>query len=112
MDYTQASDCSGESKQPASTSKSETFQQAKNILSHIGYLCRKYIIAASAGPFVAISLCAISLYYIKKVQRSYKYKFCKNINFSKDIILFMPNEVVMYKISPPKRHDELSSRSI
>ncbi|XP_012060351.1 PREDICTED: uncharacterized protein LOC105623572 [Atta cephalotes] len=110
MDYTQASDCSGESKQPASTSKSKTFQRAMKF-SFVEYLCFNYIIIASACPFVATIGVAILSYY-KKVQTLYKYKFYKNINFSKDIILFMPNEVMMYKISPPKRHDELSSRSI
>ncbi|KAG5320316.1 TM59L protein, partial [Acromyrmex heyeri] len=110
VDYTQVSDCSGESKQLASTSKSKTFQRAMKF-SFIEYLCFNYIIIASACPFVATIGVAILSYY-KKVQTLYKYKFYKNINFSKDIILFMPNEVMMYKISPPKRHDELCSRSI
>ncbi|EGI65572.1 hypothetical protein G5I_05962, partial [Acromyrmex echinatior] len=110
VDYTQVSDCSGESKQPASTSKSKTFQRVMKF-SFVEYLCFNYIIIASACPFVAIIGVAILSYY-KKVQTLYKYKFYKNINFSKDIILFMPNEVMMYKISPPKRHDELCNRSI
>ncbi|XP_018405445.1 PREDICTED: uncharacterized protein LOC108781842 isoform X2 [Cyphomyrmex costatus] len=111
VDYTQASDCSEETKQLSSTYKSETFQQAKNILSHIGHLYLKYI-AALAGPFIAIVGPAISLYYIKKKHRSYKKKFYSNINFSKNIMVFMPNELVMYTILPPEHHKELSSRSI
>lgn len=108
MDYTLSSDYSGETKQPASTSKSESFQremeQAKEDISILSF-GRLYVI------FVPMVMSAMTLYLISKKDISDRNMPYRNVNSSSDLALFIPDEAVMYKVPPPK-YNESSSRAV
>lgn len=108
MDYTLSSDYSGETKQPASISKSESFQremeQAKEDISILSF-GRLYVI------FVPMVMSAMTLYLISKKDISDRNMPYRNVNSSSDLALFIPDEAVMYKVPPPK-YNESSSRAV
>ncbi|XP_077266352.1 uncharacterized protein LOC143899713 isoform X2 [Temnothorax americanus] len=109
VDYTLSSDYSGETRQPASTSKSESFQremeQANDVSVPSFVYGRVYVI------FAPMIMSAMTLFLISKKDISDKNMPYKNINSSSDVALFIPDEAVMYKVPPPK-YNESSSRAI
>lgn len=109
MDYTLSSDYSGETRQLAATSKSESFQremeQAKDISVLSFVFGRLYVI------FVPMIMSATTLYLVSKKDISDRNMPYRNINSSSDLALLIPDEAVMYKVPPPK-YNESSSHTI